>query len=85
MRTTTADNRGRIVIPAEFREKHGDRYRVVELRDSLKLIPIGKDPIDGFRDAVGDAFEDHSVQEVTKTTETDTTEQAIKGLPADDP
>ena len=63
-KTAETDDRGRIVIPREIREKHGDRYRVVELRDRVELIPIGDDPIKGLRDAIGDAFDETSIAEI---------------------
>ncbi|MDY6775449.1 MAG: AbrB/MazE/SpoVT family DNA-binding domain-containing protein [Halobacteria archaeon] len=65
-KTTTADNRGRIVIPQEMREKFGDRYRVVELRDRIELIPLSDDPTEGLRDAVGDAFKGKSTDEIKR-------------------
>lgn len=65
-KTVTADGRGRIVIPHEIRERHGDHYRVVELDNRVELIPIADDPIEGLRDAVGDAFDDRSIEEITR-------------------
>lgn len=65
-KTAEADDRGRIVIPHEIREKHGDRYRVVELDDRVELIPLKSDPIEGLRDAVGDAFDDESIAEIKR-------------------
>ena len=80
-KTARTDYRGRIIIPQQIREKYGDRYRIVELDDRVELIPLRDDPVDGLRDAVGDAFagtpitdikaaacdaaRDHAVDEVT--------------------
>ena len=65
-KTAEADDRGRIVIPHEIREKHGDRYRVVELKDRIELIPLKEDPIEGLRNAVGDAFDEKSIEEIKR-------------------
>jgi|JXWS01.1.fsa_nt_gb bifunctional DNA-binding transcriptional regulator/antitoxin component of YhaV-PrlF toxin-antitoxin module len=63
-KTAEADDRGRIVIPSEIREKYGDRYRIVELDDRVEMIPLKKDPIEGLRDAVGDAFDKQTIAEI---------------------
>lgn len=56
--TSKTDGRGRIYLPAEIREEFGDEYRIVKLPSRVTLLPIDDDPIDGLREAVGDAFED---------------------------
>ena len=63
-----ADDRGRILIPHDIREEHGDQYRVVDLNDRVVLIPINDDPIEGLRDAVDDAFDDTSIDEIKRET-----------------
>ncbi|MFC7042380.1 AbrB/MazE/SpoVT family DNA-binding domain-containing protein [Halonotius sp. GCM10025705] len=55
---TTADERGRIYLPKDVRDRYGDRYRIVELPTHVVLLPVDDDPIEGLRDAVGDAFAD---------------------------
>jgi bifunctional DNA-binding transcriptional regulator/antitoxin component of YhaV-PrlF toxin-antitoxin module len=49
MADATLDDRGRITLPKELRERHGDRYHIVELRDGIKLIPIDDDPLAALR------------------------------------
>lgn len=46
-----ADDRGRVTIPEETRERYGDRFRLVELDSSLKLVPIPDDPVETLRAA----------------------------------
>ncbi|MDF9747642.1 AbrB/MazE/SpoVT family DNA-binding domain-containing protein [Natrinema salsiterrestre] len=76
-KTAEADDRGRIVIPHEIREKHGDRYRVIELNDRVELIPLKDDPIEGLRDAVGDAFDDKSIAEIKREARAAAREEAV--------
>lgn len=82
-RTATTDDRGRIVIPAEFREKHGDRYRIVELRNRIELIPLKEDPVEGLREAVSDAFEGKSIDEVRREALQEAEEEALDDLRPD--
>ncbi|MEF8819706.1 MAG: AbrB/MazE/SpoVT family DNA-binding domain-containing protein [Haloferacaceae archaeon] len=49
MSEATLDGRGRLTLPKEIRERYGDRYRIVQLHDGLKLIPIDDDPLDALR------------------------------------
>ena len=51
------DERGRIYLPKDVRERYGDQYRIVELPSHFALFPVDDDPLEGLRDAVGDAFE----------------------------
>ncbi len=37
-----ADERGRIVLPREYREEHGDKYRYFTVGDRLEIIPVSK-------------------------------------------
>ena len=50
MSEATLDDRGRLTLPKELREQYGDHYRVVELHDGIKLIPVAEDPLDALQD-----------------------------------
>ncbi|WP_280535802.1 AbrB/MazE/SpoVT family DNA-binding domain-containing protein [Halopenitus sp. POP-27] len=52
----SADDRGRIYLPKDVRERFGERYRIVELPSHVALFPVDDDPLEGLRAAVGDAF-----------------------------
>ncbi len=54
MAETTLDDRGRLTLPKELRERYGDHYRVVQLHDGIKLIPIADDPLEALRDEFAD-------------------------------
>lgn len=76
-KTTEADDRGRITIPHEIRERYGDRYRIVELDDRVELIPLQDDPVEGLRDAVGDAFDGKSIAEIKREARDAAREDAV--------
>jgi bifunctional DNA-binding transcriptional regulator/antitoxin component of YhaV-PrlF toxin-antitoxin module len=52
----STDERGRIYLPKDVRERFGEQYRIVELPSHVALFPVDEDPIEGLRAAVGDAF-----------------------------
>jgi bifunctional DNA-binding transcriptional regulator/antitoxin component of YhaV-PrlF toxin-antitoxin module len=53
----STDERGRIYLPKGVRDRFGDKYRIVELPSHVALFPVDDDPLEGLREAVGDAFE----------------------------
>ena len=50
------DERGRIYLPKDVRERFGNRYLIVELPSHVALFPVDEDPIAGLRAAVGDGL-----------------------------
>lgn len=54
MSDVTLDERGRLTLPKELRDRYGDRYHVVQLHDGIKLIPVAEDPLDALRDEFDD-------------------------------
>jgi predicted RNase H-like HicB family nuclease len=63
---TETDDRGRVYLSKELRERHGDRFRVVDRPSQIVLIPVDEDPIAAVSEAVGDAFEGKSVAELKR-------------------
>ena len=63
---TEADDHGRVYLSKEIRNKHGDRFQIVDRSDRIILIPVADDPLEAVSDAVGDAFEDKSVAELKR-------------------
>ena len=61
---TTADDRGRIYLPKDVRDRYGDRYRIVELPTHVVLLPVDDDPVEGIQDAVGDALADIDPEDI---------------------
>jgi bifunctional DNA-binding transcriptional regulator/antitoxin component of YhaV-PrlF toxin-antitoxin module len=53
----STDERGRLYLPKDVRDRFGERYRIVELPSHVALFPVDDDPMEGLRTAVGDAFE----------------------------
>jgi len=54
---TNTDDRGRIYLPKDVRERFGERYRIVELPSHVALLPVAEDPLAAVEDAVGDSLE----------------------------
>lgn len=60
----STDERGRIYLPKDVRSRFGERYRIVELPSHVALFPVDEDPVEGLREAVGDAFEGADADEL---------------------
>lgn len=54
MSDATLDDRGRLTLPKELRDRYGERYHIVQLHDGIKLIPIADDPLEELRDEFDD-------------------------------
>jgi bifunctional DNA-binding transcriptional regulator/antitoxin component of YhaV-PrlF toxin-antitoxin module len=57
MSEATLDDRGRLTVPKELRERYGDRYRIGELHDGIKLVPVESDPLAALREEFEDVDE----------------------------
>lgn len=58
------DDRGRVYFEKALRDRYGERFHVVTYRDRIELVPIDEEPLAGLRDAVGDAFDGRSIEEL---------------------
>ncbi|SEH14385.1 hypothetical protein SAMN04487967_1577 [Natronorubrum sediminis] len=54
MSDVALDDRGRLTLPKEVRERYGDRYHVIQLPDGVKLVPVAADPLEALRDEFAD-------------------------------
>lgn len=61
---TETDDRGRLYLPSDVRERYGTRFHIIEYQDRIELVPVDEDPLKGLREAVGDAFEGKSIDEL---------------------
>ena len=64
MSEVTTDERGRITIPKDLRERFGERYRLIELRDGIKLLPRPENPVETLRNAASDELKEASMEEL---------------------
>ncbi len=62
----STDERGRLYLPKDVRERFGEEYRVVELPDYVALFPVADDPIAAVEEAVGDELEGKCVDELQR-------------------
>ncbi|WP_152041624.1 AbrB/MazE/SpoVT family DNA-binding domain-containing protein [Salinigranum salinum] len=60
----STDERGRLYLPKDVRDRFGETYRIVELPSHVALFPVDDDPLEGLREAVGDAFEGTDADEL---------------------
>lgn len=74
MTDVTLDDRGRVTIPKEIRERFGDRYQLVQLQDSVKLIPVDEDPLAALRAEFADT--DTSVEELQRSARAEALDEA---------
>lgn len=55
MRVTADD--GRIYLPADLRDRFGERFELIERGDRLLLVPIADDPLAALRAEAADGDE----------------------------
>ena len=50
---------------------------MVELHDRIELVPVAEDPVEGLRDAVGDAFEGKPIEEIKREARETARDEAV--------
>ena len=58
------DDHGRLYLPADLRNRYGEKFHVVEYDDRIELIPIDDDPLQAVRSIAGEAVEGRSTDEL---------------------
>lgn len=76
MTEVATDERGRITIPRDLRDQFGERYRVVQLHNGIKLLPIPDDPVAALRSAASDELKQASMDELRAAAHREAREQA---------
>ena len=74
------DSRGRVTIPKAIRERFGERYRLVELDDGVKLVPIPDDPVAALRSAASDELKGASMDDLREAALDEGREQAAENV-----
>lgn len=69
------DDRGRVTIPKEARDRYGERYRLVELDSGIKLVPIPDDPLEELRAAASDELREASLDDLEAAADEEAREQ----------
>jgi len=65
---------GRIYLPKETREKHGEKFEMIDRGDKIVLFPIPDDPLEALREEVGET--DKSARELVEEAREAMIEQA---------
>lgn len=81
--TVETDDRGRLYLSKDVRERYGEKFHVVEYSDHIELIPIDDDPLEGLREAVGDVFDDKSVDDLREEARMRAKQEAIEDVRRD--
>lgn len=70
------DERGRVTIPKEIRDRYGEKFRLVELDSGIKLVPIPDDPLAELRAAASDELREASLDDLEEAAREQAREQA---------
>ncbi|WP_251328733.1 AbrB/MazE/SpoVT family DNA-binding domain-containing protein [Haloplanus pelagicus] len=74
------DERGRVTIPKEVRDRYGKKFRLVELDSGIKLVPIPDDPLEPLRAAASEELREASLEDLEEAAQEEAREQAVEQI-----
>jgi bifunctional DNA-binding transcriptional regulator/antitoxin component of YhaV-PrlF toxin-antitoxin module len=74
------DERGRVTIPKEVRDRYGEKFRLVELDSGIKLVPIPDDPLEALRAAASDELREAPLADLEEAAQEEAREQAVEQI-----
>lgn len=77
MTSATVDDRGRLYLPKPLRERYGERFRIVQRHDGIKLIPLPEDPVEGLRQAMP-GIQEASIEELRRQADQAARDDALR-------
>jgi len=66
-RRVRTDERGRVTIPKDVRDRYGEKFRLIELDSGIKLVPIPDNPLEALRAAASDELREASLADLKST------------------
>jgi bifunctional DNA-binding transcriptional regulator/antitoxin component of YhaV-PrlF toxin-antitoxin module len=70
------DERGRVTIPKEVRDRYGKKFRLVELDSGIKLVPVPDEPVKQLRAAASDELREAALDDLEDAARNEAREQA---------
>lgn len=73
---TETDDRERIYLSKDLRDRHGERFRVVDLPSRIVLVPVDDEPLQAVRESVDSTFAGKDIDELREDARAAITEEA---------
>ena len=74
------DDRGRLLLPRDIRERYGEEFEIIEVLGDIVLIPVPKDPLATLQKEGEKIPKDLSVSDLKKIVRDAAMEQAMTRL-----
>ena len=78
MSIASTDDQGRVYLPKKIRERYGKKFRIVQTKDEIVLIPLAEDPLEDFQEK--EALEEKTAEELKKDARESTKDQATENV-----